>query len=54
MLEEYLHMLTDPAHTLVELTYIMFDLVILKVVIHFLKKHMHRDLRAGKHVRRDK
>lgn len=53
-MNEYLHLLTDIPHTMVELTYIMFDLVVLRVVVHFLKKHWHRDLRAGKHVTRSK
>lgn len=55
MIDEYFHILFDPSHTLVELTYIMVDLIILKLIWKVVKgrwdKHMHRDIAAGKHVK---
>jgi hypothetical protein len=44
-MSEYLDLITDPAHTAVELTYIMVDLLILGAVKHAIVKHLHRDLR---------
>lgn len=44
-MNEYLHLITDPAHTAVELTYIMVDLLILGAVKRAIVRHLHRDLR---------
>jgi len=56
MIEEYLHLMSDPAHTAVELTFIMVDLLILGAGKRAIVRHFHRDLRnrdrAHKHTTR--
>jgi len=53
MIDEYLHILSDPAHTLVEATFVLAEFILLNIVWKFIKRrwerHMHRDIKAGKH-----
>ncbi len=47
---EFLHILFDPAHTLVEFTFVLIDYIIINFFYHkVIVKHLHRDVRAGKH-----
>jgi len=41
---EYLHILTDPAHSLVEFTFVAVDYLIVQTAVHAVKKHFHKDL----------
>ncbi len=50
LVHEYLHILTDPAHTLVEFTFVLIDYIIINTFYHkVIVKHLHRDVKAGKH-----
>lgn len=53
MINEYFHILSNPAHTLVEATFILVEFIILNVIWRFIKtrweRHMHRDIKAGRH-----
>ena len=49
ILHEYWHILTDPAHMMVELTIVLIDLLIIKGAYHLLLAHLHRDIKAGRH-----
>lgn len=49
MLEEYMHIMTDPAHSAVEFTYVLIDVLIISWVKSRIIKHLHRDINAGKH-----
>lgn len=49
MIEEYLHLMSDPAHTAVEFTFVLIDVLIISWVKSRIIKHMHRDIGAGKH-----
>lgn len=53
MIDEYLHIMSDPAHAAVEFTFVLLDYIIIQLVGHRIIKHLHRDMRAGKHARRD-
>jgi hypothetical protein len=46
---EYAHLMSDPAHTAVEFTFVLFDYLIISWVRARIIKHLHRDVRAGKH-----
>ncbi len=48
-MDEYLHILSDPAHTAVEFTFVLIDVLIIGWVKHQIVKHMHRDVKAGRH-----
>lgn len=50
---EYLTILTDPAHSLVEFTFVLFDLLVIDTVRRGLKRHFHRDL-SDQHTRLDR
>ena len=43
-LSEYAHLITDPAHSLVEFTFVLVDYLVIQVVVRGVKKHFHRDL----------
>ena len=45
ILSEYAHLITDPAHSLVEFTFVLLDYLVIQVVVRGVKKHFHRDLR---------
>jgi hypothetical protein len=49
ILHEYVHILSDPAHSLVEFTFVLIDYIIIQTVGHRIVKHLHRDVQAGKH-----
>lgn len=49
MLDEYLHILSDPAHTAVEFTFVLIDVLIISWVKNRIVKHIHRDVKAGRH-----
>lgn len=51
-MNEYLEILSDPAHSAVEFTFVLFDVLVISFVKNRIVKHLHRDLRAGKHVAR--
>jgi hypothetical protein len=44
MLDEYLHILSDPAHTAVEFTFVLIDVIIINKVRDWMHGH-----RRGKH-----
>lgn len=46
---EFLHLLTDPAHTAVEFTFVAIDYLIIHTVAYRLKRHFHRDLGVDNH-----
>jgi len=41
---EYVSILTDPAHSLVEFTFVAVDYLIVQTAVHALKRHFHRDI----------
>jgi hypothetical protein len=49
MLEHYLEIITDPAHTAVEFTFVLLDVLIIDAVRRRIVKHLHRDVAAGRH-----
>jgi hypothetical protein len=49
MIAEYFHILSDPAHTAVEFTFVLIDVIIISWVKNRIIKHIHRDIKAGKH-----
>lgn len=42
--DEFLHILTDPAHTAVEFTFVLIDYLIIQTIVSRMRKHFHRDL----------
>jgi hypothetical protein len=44
MWHEYAELMTDPAHCLVEFTFVLFDYVIVQTAYSLLKRHFHKDL----------
>lgn len=52
ILEHYVELLTDPAHTLVEFTFVLVDVLIIDYVRRRLRDHFHNDI-AQEHVRID-
>lgn len=52
ILEHYLDLLTDPAHSLVEFTFVLVDVLIIDYVRRRLRDHFHRDI-AEEHSRID-
>lgn len=49
MIDEYFHLMSDPAHMAVEFTFVLIDVMIISAVKNRIIKHLHRDVRAGKH-----
>lgn len=49
MIDEYMHLMSDPAHIAVEFTFVLLDVLIIGAVRKQIVKHLHRDVRAGKH-----
>lgn len=47
MIEEYLHLMSDPAHTLVEFTFVLVDVLIISWVKNKIIKHLHRDIKMS-------
>lgn len=45
MLHEYWEILSDPAHCLVEFTFVLIDVLIISWVKSKIMAHLHRDLR---------
>lgn len=41
---EFLHILSDPAHTAVEFTFVAIDYLIVHTVVRRWRKHFHRDI----------
>lgn len=41
---EFWHLLTDPAHTMVEFTFVLVDYMIIHTVVRRWRKHFHRDI----------
>ncbi len=52
IMHEYVHILTDPAHSMVEFTFVLIDVLIISWVKNRIIRHMHRDMTAGKHKER--
>lgn len=52
ILAEYAHLMTDPAHTAVEFTFVLIDVLIIDAVRRLIVRHLHRDVKAGKHAER--
>ena len=50
--EHFTEIITDPAHTAVEFTFVLLDYLVIQTIAHRLKKHFHRDL-AKEHTRLD-
>lgn len=50
---EYVSILTDPAHSLVEFTFVAVDYLIVQTAVHALKRHFHRDIET-EHQRLDR
>jgi hypothetical protein len=46
---EYVHLMSDPAHTAVEFTFVLFDYLIISWVKAQIVKHFHKDIKDGKH-----
>lgn len=44
MLHEYLSLITNPAHTLVEFTFVLLDYLVIAAVARALKSHFHKDI----------
>lgn len=42
--QEFTHLITDPAHTAVEFTFVLVDYLIIHTVARRLKRHFHKDL----------
>lgn len=47
---EFTHLITDPAHTLVEFCFVAIDYLVIQTVVSRVKDHFHRDL-ASEHAR---
>ena len=41
--DEFLHLLLDPAHTMVEFTFVAIDYAIIHTVVSRWRKHFHKD-----------
>lgn len=41
---EFMHLLTDPAHTAVEFTFVLLDYLIIHSVVRRWRKHFHKDI----------
>ena len=52
MLEHYIDLITDPAHTAVEFTFVLLDVLIIDFVRRRIIRHIHRDVGAGRHRKR--
>lgn len=44
--DHYKELITDPAHSLVEFTFVLIDVLIIQWVVSKVKRHFHRDLTA--------
>jgi hypothetical protein len=49
MIQEYLHLMSDPAHMAVEFTFVLIDVLLIKGAYNLLIRHLHRDIKAGRH-----
>lgn len=49
VMHEYVHILLDPSHTLVEFTFVLVDYLIIDAVKRRIVKHFHRDIEKGEH-----
>lgn len=43
ILHEYGHIMADPAHGMVEFTFVLIDVLIISAVKNQIIKHLHRD-----------
>lgn len=41
---EFTHLITDPAHTAVEFTFVLIDYAIIHTVVRRWRKHFHKDV----------
>lgn len=48
-LHHYAELMSDPAHTAVEFTFVLFDVLIIDFVRRRIVRHLHRDLKKGSH-----
>ena len=48
-IDEFWHLLSSPAHTAVEFTFVALDYIIIHTVASRLKRHFHRDLGVDNH-----
>lgn len=46
MLDEYLHILSDPAHTAVEFTFVLLDVLVIDAVRRRMRRFTIRSVRA--------
>jgi hypothetical protein len=44
ILSHYVEIITDPAHSLVEFTFVLLDVLVIDAVRRRLKRHFHNDL----------
>lgn len=44
VLQHYAEIITDPAHTLVEFTFVLLDYLVISAVAKRLKAHFHKDI----------
>lgn len=42
--QDFLHLLTDPAHVALEFVFVLLDYLIIQTVVTRLKKHFHKDI----------
>ena len=49
ILHHYVELITDPAHSLVEFTFVLVDVLIIDAVRRRLTKHFHRDIEREHH-----
>lgn len=55
MLHEIIHVIADPAHIIQEAFYTLVEFFVVGVIYKKVwVKHMHRDVRAGRHVPKEK
>ena len=48
-IQEYTHILSDPAHSAVEFTFVLIDVLIISWVRDRIIKHLHRDIKNNNH-----